>query len=108
MGDGSMGDQVTEGSLVITADPKVHFVPIAPGALFVLKLPDGRHVLRQYVKTAGGQDMLRAAKDAAEPSESFAFSILPDALVPEGHKGLGIGNIVGGVMWVHTRMIKPH
>ncbi|WP_262689824.1 helix-turn-helix transcriptional regulator [Kordiimonas aestuarii] len=108
MGDTSMGSLVAQGSLVITADPKVHYAPIVPGALFVLKLSDGRQVLRQYVKTAGGQDMLRAASDADEPSESFPFSILPDALSPKAHKGLGVGDIVGGVMWVHTRLIKPH
>jgi len=109
MGDGSMGTLVPKGSLVVTADPRHHFAPIVPGQVFVLRLGDGRQVMRQYVKTAGGQDMLRGAEGAAEPCESFSFSLLPEALAGAGSKGrLGVGDIAGAAMWVHTPLLKAH
>lgn len=110
MGDGSMAGLVAEGSLVITADPKVHFVPIAPGGLYVFKLADGRHVLRKYIRDDKGEGWLVAVPgpefESAIGYEIFRFSLLPDGLAPKG-KMLTGEDILGGVMWVHTRMIEP-
>lgn len=106
MADGTMGSLVRKGSLVITADPRQHYAPIVPGQVFVLALSDGRQVMRQYVKTAGGQDMLRGGPDAVEPSESYSFSLLPEALAGASKGRLGVGDIAGVVMWVHTPMLK--
>ncbi len=106
MADGSMGSLVREGSLVITADPRHHFAPIVPGQVFVLRLADGRQVMRQYVRTAGGQDMLRGGPDADEPTESYSFSLLPEALAGASKGRLGVGDIIGAVLWVHTPMLK--
>ncbi|WP_417462821.1 helix-turn-helix domain-containing protein [Kordiimonas sp.] len=110
MGDSSMAGLISEGSFVITADPKVHFVPIAPGGLYVFKLADSRHVLRKYIRDEKGEGWLVAVPgpefESAIGYEIFRFTMLPDGLAPKG-KLLTGDDIIGGVMWVHTRMLEP-
>jgi len=107
MGDASMAREIPPGSLVIAADPKHHYAPVAPGALLLLDLGDGKLALRQYTKTDSGEDWLVPLPDAPNPDfNSWRFSLLTD-LMPGAKAAdtdmLRISDVVASVMWVHQR-----
>ncbi|SDE12403.1 hypothetical protein [Kordiimonas lacus] len=107
MGDASMAREIPPGSLVIAADPKHHYAPVAPGALLLVDLDDGRLVLRQFTRTESGEDWLVPLPDTPNPDfKSWRFSLLSD-LMPDGagtdQEVLRITDVVASVMWVHQR-----
>ncbi|TNE60848.1 MAG: helix-turn-helix domain-containing protein [Alphaproteobacteria bacterium] len=110
LADASMAREIRPGSLIIAADPKRHYAPIAPGAILLLDLPSGARLVRQYVRTDAGEDWLVPLPDTPNPAyASLRFSLLPDGLGPDLPQGaFGIKHVAGVVMWVHTRMgVRP-
>ncbi len=125
MGDESMGQEIRAGSLIIAADPRQHYFPMVPGAIFLIKLEaePNKLFLRQYLKTEAGEDWLVPLPVAPNPAyESLRFSLLPESLTgkasqaspgaaknqaagteTQAHKIAGTENIVAGVLWVHQR-----
>lgn len=107
MGDGSMAHEVPAGSLVIAADPKLHFAPIVPGTLLLIRRGGDRLVLRQYVKSENGEDWLMPMPDQPDPTlERWRFSLL-SALMPSpggvgGEPEIKIDDVMAVVLWVHV------
>ncbi|MFC4347165.1 hypothetical protein ACFO5Q_04850 [Kordiimonas lipolytica] len=113
MGDTSMAREIPAGSLVIAADPKRHYAPVAPGALLLLDLGAGRRALRQYTKTESGEDWLVPLPDTPNPDfASWRFSLLSDLMpggdmVGAGQEIVRITDVLAAVMWVHQRRSPP-
>ena len=51
MGDNSMGQEIKTGDIIIAADPRIHFYPMVPGALLLVRCGEGKMALRQFVKS---------------------------------------------------------
>ena len=116
MGDNSMAKEIAPDSLVIAADPRQHFFPMVPNALFLVDLGEERRALRQYVKTEGGGEWLVPLPEFPDPSfKSWRFSMLPKDLVPKDssvsnggtengdQRTLYTDDILAAVLWVHRR-----
>lgn len=108
MGDASMGINVEQDSLVIAADPKIHFAPIVPGALLLVSMPKSGIALRLYEKDNQGRDWLTVTNDDSQPPSRF--SLLSD-LLPEsgGHEPGTVyrpEDIAAVVLWVHQRRVR--
>jgi transcriptional regulator with XRE-family HTH domain len=116
MADDCMQQEIRKGSLVIAGDPRIHFFPMVPGAIFIIKTKQGGLTARQYFKSDTGEDWLIAKPESPKPQyESYHFSMLPTDLAPKqfisAEKGMGtavhdiarIDDIVAVVMWVHQR-----
>ena len=110
MGDNSMGQEIKAGDIIIAADPRVHFYPMVPGALLLVRCGKNKLALRQFVKStaqadtpenqtgATAADTQAAAGNAAQddswlvalPSHpdpklaSWRFSMLPPSLSDAG------------------------
>jgi len=101
MGDASMGADVREGSLVIAADPKLHYAPIVPGALLLVATPNGGLMLRLYEKDTDGADWLVTASGE---TPRLRFSLLSDLLPgASGERVMRPDDIAAVVLWVHQR-----
>jgi len=50
MGDNSMAQEIKAGDIVIAADPRIHFYPMVPGVLLLVRCGAGKLALRQFVK----------------------------------------------------------
>jgi len=106
LADGSMAREIRPGSLVIAADPKLHYAAIAPGAILLVEDAGGTRLLRQYVRTDAGEDWLVPLPETPNPAyASLRLSLLPDGLGPTAAEGtLRTEDIVGVVLWVHSRI----
>ncbi|MCJ9428667.1 helix-turn-helix transcriptional regulator [Kordiimonas marina] len=106
LADGSMAREIRAGSLVIAADPKLHYAAIAPGAILLVKTAEGTRLLRQYVRTDAGEDWLVPLPETPNPAyASLRLSLLPGGLGPRTEGGtLRAEDIVGVVLWVHSRI----
>jgi len=51
MGDNSMGQEIKPGDIIIAADPRIHFYPMVPGALLLVRCGENKFALRQFVKS---------------------------------------------------------
>lgn len=116
MADDCMQQEIRKGSLVIAGDPRQHFFPMVPGAIFIIKTKQGGLTARQYFKSDTGEDWLIAMPENPNPQYvSYRFSMLPTDLAPtpapasEGGTGIPahdiarIDDVVAVVMWVHQR-----
>ena len=56
MGDNSMGQEIKAGDIIIAADPRIHFYPMVPGALLLVRCGAGKLALRQFVKSEAHTD----------------------------------------------------
>lgn len=110
MADDSLTREIRKGSLIIAGDPRIHFMPMVPGAIFIIDLGEGRLTGRQYMKTDNGEHWLIPLSEQANPLyESYRFSML-SADMDMGAKPNGDDrriirpdDIAGIVMWVHRR-----
>ncbi|NVJ97092.1 MAG: helix-turn-helix domain-containing protein [Alphaproteobacteria bacterium] len=105
MGDTSMAREIAEGSLIIAADPKQHYAPVVPGSILVVEQEGGKRTLRQYTKTANGEDWLVPLPENPHPEfESWRFSLLSEFL-PGAEMGtaMRLDDVVAVVLWVHRR-----
>jgi len=110
MGDNSMGQEIKAGDIIIAADPRIHFYPMVPGALLLVRCGDNMLALRQFVKSASQADTAEsrtnptgaaatAAGDSAAQNDnwlvalpshpdpklaSWRFSMLPPSLSQAG------------------------
>lgn len=105
MGDASMAQEITAGSLVIAADPKQHYAPVVPGSILLMALADGRRLLRQYTKTASGEDWLVPLPESPNPEyESWRFSLLSEFLPGNTTAPImRLDDVLAVVLWVHRR-----
>ncbi len=121
MGDDSLEQEIRKGSLIIAGDPRTHFCPIVPGAIFLINLGDGRLTARQVFKADNGEDWLVPLPKNHNPLyESWRFSMLPADLDSAANNassdtgtvaGTATGtprtiradDLVAGVLWVHRR-----
>ena len=103
-GDQSSAPIIPKGSLIIVADPRLQFVPIAPGGIYLVSHA-GKLLLRRYDRASNGHDSFVPVGGLPGTGSSFAFSLLPEGLGPKpAPDTLGMDNIIGGVMWVQTRL----
>lgn len=119
MGDDSLEQEIREGSLIIAGDPRVHFAPMVPGAIFLIDLGDSKLAARQFFRADTGEDWLVPLPANHNPLyESWRFSMLPEALdkpssgasadtAAGAHKIVRTDDIVAVVMWVHRRYMPP-
>ncbi|WP_374764279.1 XRE family transcriptional regulator [Yunchengibacter salinarum] len=118
MGDDSMAQEIPKGSLIIAADPRQHFFPMVPGAIFLMSLPDGRLAPRQYLRLDNGEDWLVPTPKRPNPAfESYRLVLSGQAAARRSGEGtrpesdterptpapLNSRNIFAGVVWVHHR-----
>lgn len=117
MADDSLEQEIRQGSLIIAGDPRTHFFPFVPGAIFLVRLDEDRIAARQFFRSDAGEDWLVPLPRNHNPLyESWRFSMLPsdldksskakggDADVAAGaSKTVRTDDIVAGVMWVHRR-----
>ncbi len=78
MGDNSLSQEISEGSIIIAADPRIHFYPMIPGSLLVFRRDTKQEHLyiRQYHKTAAGENWLISLPDKPNPDyASFRFNL---------------------------------
>jgi|GEM_PF-1515024 len=81
MGDNSMAQEIKPGDIIIAADPRVHFYPMVPGALFMVRRGDDKIALRQYLKNDSGEGWLVPLPMQPNPEfSSWRFDMLPAAL----------------------------
>lgn len=116
MGDDSLDQEIRKGSLIIAGDPRIHFFPMVPGSIFILRIDDERVTARQYFRSDTGEDWLVPLPKNHNPMyESWRYSILPGDLDPTasrtsttatasaGHRIFRVDDIIAVVMWVHRR-----
>lgn len=105
MGDDSLDQEIKHGSLVIAADPRNHFFPMVPGALFLIKTKTGGLTIRQLYKGDAGDMWMVPRPTTPNPAyESFPFSMLSNDMDQAGTKdAIRPDDIIAGVMWVHRR-----
>ncbi len=105
MGDTSMGSNVPLHSLVIAADPKIHFAPIVPGSLLLISLPKGRVALRLYEKDSHGKDWLTVTDDDSQPPWHFSLlsDLMPGSDLPDQETVYRPDDIAAVILWVHQR-----
>ncbi len=72
MGDDVLESEIKQGSIIIAADPRKHFFPMTPGAIFLIKQIDAQgteYLLpRQYHKTETGEDWLIPLPKSPNPA----------------------------------------
>jgi transcriptional regulator with XRE-family HTH domain len=72
MGDDVLENEIKQGSIIIAADPRKHFFPMIPGAIFLIKQTDAQgteYLLpRQYHKTETGEDWLIPLPKSPNPA----------------------------------------
>lgn len=128
MGDGSMAQEIKEGDIIIAADPRIHFYPMTPGGIFLIRGAGDTLAPRQYMQSDTGESWLVALPLAPDPTlENWRFSMLPDTLTePKANTGQSSGekisvsaistesqrqrivhtsDIAAAVLWVHRRYI---
>lgn len=117
MADDSLEQEIRQGSLIIAGDPRKHFFPMVPGAIFLVRLDDERITARQFFRSDAGEDWLVPLPRNHNPLyESWRFSMLPvdldkgaavtgtsEGTASTAHKIVRTDDIVAGVMWVHRR-----
>jgi len=119
MGDDSMAQEIKPGDIIIAADPRIHFYPMVPAALFLVQCGPGKLAPRQYIKGDSGDSWLVPLPEQPNPKfSSWQFDILPPALnareneqtiSPEAHTQIPAGgtvhtaDIFATVLWVHRR-----
>ncbi|MFC3051629.1 helix-turn-helix domain-containing protein [Kordiimonas pumila] len=114
MGDSSMAGEIKAGDIVIAADPRKHFYPMVPGAIFLVSGPDGSLAPRQFMKADSGESWLVALPEHPDPSlASWRFDMLPESLTAERSAETGAktgrtvytADIFAAVLWVHRSYI---
>jgi len=121
MGDNSMGHEIRQGDIIIAADPRIHFYPMVPGALFLIECGQGKLAPRQYIKGDSGESWLVPLPEHPNPKfTSWQFSMIPPSLNGEDNKHtsqtemrmeIAAGETVytrdihSAVLWVHRRYI---
>lgn len=123
MGDDSLQRDIRKGSLLIAGDPRIHFLPMVPGAIFLVRIGGKGLTARKYFKSEAGEDWLVPLPEEYNPQyESLRFSMVPEELEgsrppssddteTDGHKIARTDDIVAVVMWVHQRYTpetSPH
>ncbi|GHF18075.1 hypothetical protein GCM10017044_10730 [Kordiimonas sediminis] len=105
MGDDCLDQEIKKGSIIIAADPKKHFFPMTPGAIFLMNLGDDRLAPRLYHQTATGEDWLIPLPSKPNPAyQAWPFSLFPTRGKRNGgQKILHTDDISLGVLWVHRR-----
>ena len=126
MGDNSMAQEIKPGDIIIAADPRVHFYPMVPGALFIVRRASGKTALRQYLKNDSGEGWLVPLPIQPNPEfSSWRFDMLPAALSSspaegtsgeagstgptnadretQGNETVRIADIFAAVLWVQRR-----
>lgn len=117
MADDSLEQEIRQGSLIIAGDPRTHFFPMVPGAIFLIRVGEDRITARQFFRSDAGEDWLVPLPRNHNPLyESWRFSMLPsdldksaalsssdDGTPSSAHKIVRTDDIVAGVMWVHRR-----
>ncbi|UTW56150.1 helix-turn-helix transcriptional regulator [Kordiimonas sp. SCSIO 12610] len=131
MGDDVLENEIKQGSIIIAADPRKHFYPMVPGAIFLINQnnSDGtkRLLPRQYHKTETGEDWLIPLPKTPNPafaSLRFEISVAPtpsfighQASNPQPAANSGMQDQIAGlhvspvytddifaaVLWVHLR-----
>lgn len=120
MADDSLEQEIRKGSLIIAGDPRRHFFPMVPGAIFLIRLKSEdpsveRLTARQFFRSEAGEDWLVPLPRNHNPLyESWRFSMLPsdldksaksgdDGTATTAHKTVRTDDIVAAVMWVHRR-----
>jgi len=121
MGDNSMAEEIKCGDIIIAADPRTHFYPMVPGAIFLVKGPDETLAARQYMQSDSGDSWLVALPETPDPAlENWRFTMLPDALMSDSTASttsakaekntemptkriVRTDDIFAAVLWVHRR-----
>lgn len=120
MGDSSMAQEVRAGDIMIAADPRIHFQPIVPGGLFLVRVGAEKLALRQLVASDSGETWLVPLPEQPDPKlASWRFSMLPASLkegagatadtAPDTDREIPAGStvstdhIAAAVLWVHRR-----
>ena len=131
MGDNSMAQEIKSGDIIIAADPRMHFYPMVPGALFLVACGANKLALRQFVQSDSGENWLVPLPEHPDPKlASWRYRMLPPSLSEapstapvnetedaekqnpfaidtdteiQAGETLHIGRIAAAVLWVHRR-----
>ena len=118
MGDDSMEQEIRKGSIIIAGDPRLHYCPMVPGAILLVRRGQDGLTARQYYKDDNSENWLIPLPDKYSPQfKSWRFSLLPKELddavsnikAPDAgtenddHDIVRTTDIVAVVMWVHRR-----
>lgn len=106
MGDDSLARDIHPGSIVIAADPKLHFAPIVPDTLLLLNPGDGRLLPRLFHQAPDGKNWLIACPKTPNPAyETFSFEPMAQAPSKSYKPGapLNLSHIVAVIQWIHRR-----
>lgn len=123
MGDNSMAQEIKAGDIIIAADPRQHFYPMVPGALFLVHCGTQssnntpKLAVRQFVKSDSGESWLVPLPDQPDPKlASWRFDMLPPSLSGTSENAasllgteiqtgetVGTEHIAAAVLWVHRR-----
>lgn len=82
MGDDVLESEIKKGSIIIAANPRKHYAPIAPGALFLIEYygedQTKRLAPRQFHRTDSGEDWLIPLPLTPNPAfTSWRFELAP-------------------------------